>query len=1084
MAETQSFVLQTRACQDSRSEDHIREATQTSGLESVDDEISKQSCREESFQLGLSDSSHIQDVVQALDMESTQAFVSVEATQLYAATSHATPTLSMNDSELDATQAYSNQEEEPVICSAVPKREGWENLALEATQAYVSDSYHDSEVETANDEKIAIATDETQPFYVPTSATLAMAETQPMCVFEEEDIKHPVTTAVLFKVRSKNETKERAEHSEADISQGRPLKVDLSLAETQPMCTSDDRESDDEDSFPSLRNRKTKQLKIEDEQTQPLASSGQSLVETQLLQSVDDNLAPRGSEAFPEDNSVAAQSIEALQFEKEKKAALISSDPSTAETQLMTTGEDEESDKADSVLALPRRKLRPLQEDETQLTVCEPSVFETQPMVSGENGDDVDSLPGTEMTKAKPSQILEEKTQLVTDSRSTTRETWLLEAEAEAGTSGSKVNGKRGTRARSRKVSTLCDEETSKRQTREIKEAFSAAAQRGKLKSGEEKEEKREDKQEEHTSEDGGVKSRNDVDVLDKTEQNISQIKKQEEQSLGEKNDDTDLRQLVRENLEEERKEPDEGEENKIIEAENAQRLGLERERAEREKTERKGKEQEERTERIQKDAKQFEEREDKERLECKKLLREDKVRLEKEKTAKMDNEGTEREEKDMLESERRKHDESLGREDQQHCVRQENEAKELDRIEGYEKEKVTEENVLKEQDQKEETKAKLSARGRRAAKRTAAAVCKTEPVKDTCISTNDDVPARRTRSRSNSSNSVSSERSASSVSMQESRGRGRGRGARRTSEPPHVVASRSSSRRKTMAAYPTQADSNDDTGITGVRLRSNSSNLSFNQSPQGQGRGSRQRGRGRKAETHSVSHAVTQSGPKTTTRGRKNTKAESSHDTEKAGSQQATTSRGQWRSSSNGCDPTDTEDGSNQGEHVASEESPQSKKNVRGRSHKAVKNEAMVAPPSAALGTQGETKELRKGRKRESEASTDNDSGSGSKFLKREEKEQIPREAEEAAEQQAQDEIPVQTKRRGRASITQTKKPLNPSGTGPGPKENIERIVEEPIEKRGRGRLAAVQKKKKEEQEDAKVSVDQHARGLEPEVT
>lgn len=1076
MAETQSFVLQTRACQGSRSEGHTREATQTSGLESVDDEISKQSCREESFQLGLSDSSHIQDPVQALDIESTQAFVSVEATQLYAATSHATPTSSMNDSELSARQASSSrEEEEPVICSALPEREGWENVALEATQPYLSDPYHDSEVEADSDEKRAVATDETQPFYVPTSATLAMAETQPMCVFEEEDIKHPVTTAELFKARSKNETKERAEHSEVDVSQGRPLKVELSLAETQPMCTSDDRESDDEDSFPSLRNRKTKQLQIEDEQTQPLASSGQSLVETQPLQSVDDNLAPRGSEASPEDNSVAAQSTEALQFDIEKKAALISSDPSTAETQLVTTGEDEESDKADSVLALPRRKLRPLQEDETQLTVCEPSVFETQPMVSGEDGDDVDSLPGTEMTKAKPSQMLQEKTQLFTDSRSSAHETWLLETEpeAEAGTSGGKVYSKRGPRARSRKVSTLCDEVTTRRQTRERKEASSAEAQRGKLTSGEEKEQK----QEEHTSKDVGVKSKNDVDVLDKTEQNISQIKKQEEQSLGEKND-TNLIQRVRENLEEERKETDKGEENKIMEAENAQRLGLEWERAEREKTERKGKEQGERAESIQKDAKQFDERE---RLECEKLLREDKERLEKEKTAKMDNEGTECEEKDMLE--RRKHDESLGREDQQRCVRQENEAKELDGIEGSEKEKVTEENVLKEQqDQKLENKAKLTARGQRAAKRTAAAVCKTEPGKDTCISTNDDVPAKRTRSRSNSSNSVSSERSAPSVSMQESRGRGRGRGARRTSEPPHVVASRSSSRRKTMAAHPTQADSNDDTGITGVRLRSNSSDLSFNQSPQGQGRGSRQRARGREAETHSDSHVVTQSGPKTTTRGRKNTKAESSHDTEKAGSQQATTSRGQRRSSSKGCDPTEAKDGSNQGEHVANEESPQSKKNARGRSREAVKNEAVVAPPAAALGTQGGTKEVRKGRKRESEASTDNDSGSSCKFLKREEKEQIQGEAEEAAEQQAQDETPVQTKRRGRASIAQTKKPLNPSG--PGPKENIERIVKEPVEKRGRGRLAAVQKKKKEEQEDAEVSADQHARGLEPEVT
>lgn len=1030
-AETQSFVLQPGACQASRSE------------------ISRQSCREESFRLGLSDSSHLQDPLQALAMESTQAFVSVEATQGYAATSHANQTSSTNDSEPEATQAY-GEEEEPAICSVVPEREGRGDFSLEPTQAYVSDPCSGSEEETDDDEKRAIATDETQPFYVPTSATLAMAETQPMCASEEEAVKFPVSTAVRVKVSSRNETEERGEHSKAVTSQERPFGEVLSLAETQPMCTSDDGESDDEDSFPGQRKRKTKQLQIEDEQTQPLTSPEQSLVDTQPLRSAEENQAPPGREAFREDNSVAVlQNSEALQ----KKPAVITSDLPAAETQLMITGEDEEREESISFLALPRRTAKPLRylEEETQrLAVCESSVFETQPMNSGEDGDGEDSLPGTGITKAKPPQILEEKTQL----------------EAEAGSSGSNVGGERGARARSRKVPTQ-HEEPSRRGTRGRKKAASAAAPRGKSKSGAEE---KEDEEEEHPKEAGGMKSRQQRNVMVRYEPDISPIKKQGELNLGERRNDTDLRQHLRETSEEERKEADEREkmeqekmylelkeEKERIEAENAQRLRLEWERAEREKIERERKEQEERAEKRQKDTK---EREDKERLEHEREEGEDKEGLGGEKHARMSSDRKDQEEKEMLESERREHGENLERDVQHHSARQESEAKELDSVETSEKGKVMEEKIL------EEDKAKVTTRGRRAPRRTAA----TEPAKDSAASKNDDVPARRTRSRSNSSNSVSSERSASSVHMQESRGRGRGRGARRTSDPPQAVASRRSNRRTTVAAHPTQVDSCEVSDGSG----------GLNQSSQGRGRASRQRPRGGTAEADSVSPAVIQSDLKTTTRGRKNSKAESSPETEKADSLQATTSRGRWRSSSNGSETAEAEGCSNQGPRCANEGS---KKNVRGRSHKPAKSEAVVVPGSPAASKLDETKELRKGRKRESEANTEDDSGSRSKLFKGEEKEPTSGKAEEAANPQAQHEVSVQAKRRGRASTAQTKKIPTAAHTEPGVEESNARTVEEAVE-RGRGRPSVSQKKTKEEQLDTETSVGQHARVLEPEVT
>lgn len=1002
-AETQSFVLQPAACQASPPDGHIRETTQASGPAATEDEISKQSCREESFRLGLSDSSHLQDPLQALVLESTQAFVSVEATQLYAESSHANPTSSRKDSVLEATQAYGEEEEEePAMCSVVPEREGQGAFSLEPTQAYISDPRHDSEEETDDDEQRAIATEETQPFYVPTSEPLTMAETQPMCAPEEEEeeevVTFPVSTAVRVKVRPKSETEEGGEASSAVTSQGRPFRGAPSLAETQPMCTSDDRESDQEDSFPGQRKRKAQQLQSEDEQTQPLTSSEQPLVETQPLQSADEDQAPPGSEFFREDNPVAVLRT---------KPALITSD--LPETQLMITGEDDESEESISFSALPRRKAKPLQsseEDTQRLAVGESSVFETQPMNSGEDGDGVDSVLGTGVTNAKPPQILEEKTQLVTNSESI-RETQLVEAEAG---SSSSSGGKRGTRARSRNVPAQ-RHEPSRRRTRGGKDAVRGTSES----SGE-------DEEEEQPKEAGGMKRRQRRNDVDKNEPDISPIKKQGKPRLGEKRNDPGLTQDEGRKEADQREKMEIKEEKERIEADDAQRPQWE-------KIERERKEEEERAEGSQK------EREDKERLEHEKELKE---RLEGEKHARMSSDR-----KDQEEKERREHDENLEREGQRPSARQQSGAKELDAVGSSEFGKVTE---------------RPSARGRRAARRTAAA--------DSAAPTNDDVPASRTRSRSNSSNSVSSERSASSLQVQESRGRGRGRGA---SDPPRAVASRRSSRRKTVAALPTQVDSS---GVSG-------GHSSLNQSSQGRGRVSRQPPRGGRAEADSASPAISQSDLKTPTRGRKSNKPESFHERDKAASQQASTARGRCRSRSNGSETAEAEGCSSQGQRCASE-GP--KKNARARSQKAAESEAEVVPePPVATNLDG-TKELRKGRKRESEANTEGDSGSRSKSFKGEQKEPMPGEAEETAKHQA-NEVPVQAKRRGRASTAQRKKIPKASDPGAGVEESKERTAEEAAE-RGPGRPSVAQEKIKEEQLDAEPSVELHARVLEPEVT
>lgn len=1053
VAETQSFVLQSRACRASWSHGDIRETTQASGPATTEDEIIKQSCGEALFRLGLSDSSHLQDPLQALVMESTQAFVSVEATQLYEASSHANQTSSTNDSQLEATQAYGKEEEEekePAICSAEPEREGGGDFSLEPTQAYVSEPYHDSD-ETDDDEKRAVAPDEAQPFYVPTSAILAMAETQPMCASkgeEEEVVKFPVSSAGQVKVGSESETGERGEHRRAMASQERPFRECLSLAETQPMSTSDDRESDEEDSFPRQRKRKTKQLQSEEEQTQPLTCSEQSLIKTQPLQSADETPAPPGREAFQEDRPVAGlPNSQMLQ----RKPALTTSD--LAETQLMITGEDEESEESISFLTRPRRTAKPLRqlEEETHTPIIpEASGCETQPIDSLEDGGGVDLLPGTGITKAKPVLIPEEKTRPLANPESS--ENPLLEAEAESGGS------KRGTRARSRNVSTR-HEEPSRRRTRGRKDVL-AAAPRGKSKSGGDE---RKEEEEEHPKEAGGRKSRRQRNDMENKEPDISPKKNQGEPSLGEKRNEPDLKPHLRENSEEERKEPGEEmeqeqihleikEEKERIEAENAQTLRLEWERAEKEKMEKERKEQEEKAERRQKDTQQ-KEREDKERSEHERAERGDEERLEGEKNARMSSGREEQEKKEMLESERREHDD---REVQHHSARQESKAKELDSVGSSEKGKETEETIL--QEQKEEHKANESARGRRAARRTAAA----EPAKDSA-SANEDVPARRTRSRSNSSNSVSSERSASSVITQESRGRGRGRGARRTSDCPHALVSRSSNRRRTVARHPTQVDSKD---VSGGLFTSDSS---LNQSSQGRGRGGRQPPGGRAAEAGPVSLAVSQGKLQTATRGKKINKPESSHEREKADSQQAAASRGRWRSSSNGSETAEAK-----GRCRANEESNQK---VRGRSCKAAKGGVVLVPGSSAACHL--ELELKKGRKRESEANSEDGPGTSSKIFKVEEKEPASGEAGEAATHPAQTEVPVLAKRRGRMSAAQTKTAPRAAEAGPGVKD---RTAKEAAE-RGRGRLSADQKKTEAEPEDTETSAEQHERVLQPEV-
>lgn len=195
--------------------------------------------------------------------------------------------------------------------------------------------------------------------------------------------------------------------------------------------------------------------------------------------------------------------------------------------------------------------------------------------------------------------------------------------------------------------------------------------------------------------------------------------------------------------------------------------------------------------------------------------------------------------------------------------------------------------------------------------------------------------------------------------------------------------------------------------------------------------------------------------------------------DYEKIDSQQATTTRGRRRANAKGSEPAaaDEKTPSNQEKKLANEESPPPKKNVRGQ--KAVKSETVEASVAPAVSDGVEAKDQRKGRKRQLETDTEEDSHCGTQSPQGKEKAQT-------AEAKTKDE----PKKRGRASSAQAKKNAKDPPTDLEMKEASEKMEGGMVERRGRGRPSAIQKKKTEEQEDSGTSVDPDAHVEASEVT
>lgn len=1087
VAETQSFTIQ------SRDRESSEEPTQAFVLESSCDNKNDQSTKEESFQLGLSDSSHLQCPDQALAMESTQAFVSVERgvnledTQAYAAMSAADRSSAENDANLEATQDYVEDKE--------PERYQVD-VDLEATQAYVAEPYSHAEDDTDDD------TCETQPSDFTASSTLAIAETQPMLpIAGEEDLaaENPVCSVQQIQPRSPKE-----DGAKAAQPQEKGLSNAQSVTETQPMCASDSEASDDEGSFPAQRNRRAKPLPLEEAQTQDLTCSELSLSETQPMHGgiaetqpmatcedddEDSMPGPRKRKAKQlhleeeetqpvtdselstaetqpiatcddddEDSMPGPRKRKAKQLQPEEETQpLASSEGSALETQPLSTNEGQQSDEEDVIACTRKRKAKPLQLEEEQTQPLTSADVETPAVVTGKC-DDKDSTPGPGKRKAKQMK-LEEETQPVKNSKITpvktrplTTKTGLSSSEeSEAGTSGACVPNLRVTRAKPREEEDQAEcPGPSKRQTR---------GRSGKpLSDGDNNKEmvkrargKKITKQQKH---DGEEEDEKPVRERNKKAVNKSLMKQQDGKSREEE-DGADLRQEREENDKERRTTEEREKDQDEIERQLMEEK-LETERRVNEEQERLQAENAARAER------EIKEKEEQQKIESERIEREERERLEREEKERLERERKEQEK----ETAKREQEERLERE-QQLQARLEREEKEMEEREKVEKEKEAQEKQLKELEEKkeEQDKSKTPSRGRRTTRRTIASQSTAEPDQDSTVSTNDDFPARRTRSRSNSSNSVSSERSASSVHAQRSKGRGRGRGTRRTSETPQKPVARSSNRRTTVAAGAVEHEPDSSNSLTPEVS-------SCSVSSHNRGRGGRQRGRARKTEHDPDSiPSVSQSQSDqnlSPARGRKGKKAEESsnealHKNGKEDSQPATTTRGRQQASA----ATDEEDQSKQEEACASEESLP-KRNVRGRGQRAVKSETVEKPVAPAVSDDDdEAKDKRK-------ATRGMEENTGADLSCSEGKERSSKTAEAdhgEGKGETNDEIPVslQGKKRGRASTAQAKKRTKESLSE---EEEREKMEGETVEKKVRGRQSAVSRKKKEELEESGTSL------------
>uniref|UniRef100_A0A3B3C609 Mediator of DNA damage checkpoint protein 1 n=1 Tax=Oryzias melastigma TaxID=30732 RepID=A0A3B3C609_ORYME len=1020
-------------CSDSQEEEDLEVAeTQFFGHQpgigqSSASKADKRSSRGDSFQLDLSDSGHLQSQGRAGTTESTQAFVftegapNMEDTQVYAAVTAG------DESNMEATQVYGD-EEEPAQCSEVP---GKTDLAFEATQAYISEPSHISAGATLSN----IAEAETQ--LMPSSVKERSLEKNNLACSSPEPTS-----------RTGNE-KERREHVEAAC---------MSVAETQPMCTSEYEEREDELLLPAVQKRRGMSI--------PPYSSSLSLSETQPL-AADDNR--ESDEYFRAQRSEAKQQLSDTDETQRLTDTQVSS---TTETQLYSVNEDD--DDADSAPGLQRRKTKPLQLDES------PNV-ETH---DSELSDEEDSIPCFRKHKAKPLQSEEESTQPLVSSEASAVDS--LSGGTELDQEGD--NEDSAPALRKRKAKELHSEEEKETQpltnsegsclsetqpaaaAEDDSEDFIPGLRRRKAKPLQFEDESQslpasqasavetqpmvmcEDTVRADGSSISGPKKKKTKQLHLEDNSEDSEVKASLASTYGGQVIDTeDVKLVLRENAESSVTQTSgyqtpTGERSRVNSADcKTEEDETHAEQMRGRKTARQQENEDE--EQIKKSAEQKNLQEE---MDAKEMRKEDEkgetgdLRMEAEeienhqKNEDIKNEGAE---KPNLEIEPQ--DEAEKKEEQEHQAR-------------GKRNKPIQEKTSKALEESRDEGAELKAppRGRKTTRRTV-----TAEQQDSTLSNSDDFPARRTRSRSNSSNSVCSDKSISSLVTQEGKERGRGRGARGSQEAA-AVGNRSS--RRITAGQMEQPLSRSDS-INSERSSVSSLN---------RGRGGRQRGRGRRTEPEPEITA-----PTVNKRCSRRSKAQESSsqlrhecDEDGAGSQQAGTSRGQQQANAAESEPADfiDERQSNQEEAIL-EKSPAPKRNVRGRGQKTAKTETLEKAGASAISDGKEVRNKRKGQKSEVEANTEEKPPKVSKGNVETQKNKI---CADRGNDAIPEVIPAgdHVRRTGRASRTLEKKNTQESLLE-GERKGAEEVEVETSKRRAGGRRSAIQANRNEVPGDGTAS-------------
>ncbi|XP_051920895.1 mediator of DNA damage checkpoint protein 1 isoform X2 [Hippocampus zosterae] len=318
VAETQSFILQPqgqiRSCDNG--------AKPASGCKSPGegtDELASGGITS-SFQLGLSDSSHLQSAAQALAMESTQAFDSDPNTKPL----NADTTASLgNDVNIEATQAFEARQA-PDSSPPMPAVNTKINLAFQETQAYISEPCSESEEEPKE------KTETRPPFDSPISL---LAETKLAVARRPREAEDPSA-------------------EQPQLEEATQLLTDVDIVERQPAAASQTEDSHGEDALEVLSETNV-QL---DEVAQPIASSSAWTANCQLMSMVATQpMATSEIEESDDEDPIPIWAQGKVELDKEIKANMSSSalpadhQPwGLAATQPMAATEIEESDDEDS----------------------------------------------------------------------------------------------------------------------------------------------------------------------------------------------------------------------------------------------------------------------------------------------------------------------------------------------------------------------------------------------------------------------------------------------------------------------------------------------------------------------------------------------------------------------------------------------------------------------------------------------------------------------------------------------------------------------------------------------------------------